>query len=79
MPKMNGSKLYQEIRKADTKVKICFITAFDVYHGEMKKELLNDLNMLHQDKEERLDAECFIQKPIDIDELVKRIKVELNS
>jgi len=79
MPKMNGFELYQEIRKVDTRVKICFITAFDIYHGEIKKGLLNDLNTLHQDKEERPDAECFIQKPIDIDELVKRIKVELNS
>ena len=79
MPKMNGFELYQEIRKVDTRVKICFITAFDINHGEIKKGLLNDLNTLHQDKEERPDAECFIQKPIDIDELVKRIKVELNS
>ena len=79
MPKMNGSKLYQEIRKIDDKVKICFITAFDVYHGEIKKEFLNSLNTTHQDKEGRLDVECFIQKPIDIDKLVKRIKEELNS
>ena len=34
MPKMNGFELYQEIRKVDTKVKVCFITAFDVYHEE---------------------------------------------
>ena len=79
MPKMNGFKLYQEMRKIDDKVKICFITAFDVYHGEIKKEFLNSLNTTHQDKEGRLDVECFIQKPIDIDELVKRIKEELNS
>ena len=44
MPKMNGFELYKEIRKIDDKVKICFITAFDVYHGEIKKEFLNSLN-----------------------------------
>ena len=38
MPKMNGFELYQEIRKIDDRVKICFITAFDVYHGDIKKE-----------------------------------------
>jgi DNA-binding response OmpR family regulator len=30
MPKMNGFELYNEIRKIDDKVKVCFITAFDI-------------------------------------------------
>ena len=30
MPKMNGFELYNEIRKIDDKVPICFITAFDI-------------------------------------------------
>jgi|SRR5215831_4754464 len=30
MPKMNGFELYNEIRKIDVKVPICFITAFDI-------------------------------------------------
>ena len=30
MPKMNGIELYNEIRKIDDKVKVCFITAFDI-------------------------------------------------
>jgi DNA-binding NtrC family response regulator len=77
MPKMNGYELYQEIRKIDDKVKICFITAFDVYHGEFKKSLEGS-NTIHQ-KEEESDIECFIQKPIDIDELVKQVRKELNS
>jgi DNA-binding response OmpR family regulator len=80
MPKMNGSKLYQEIRKVDDKVKICFITAFDVDYGEIKKEFQNCSKITHQDNEgKELDAKCFIQKPIEIDELVKRIKEELDS
>jgi DNA-binding response OmpR family regulator len=37
MPKMNGFELYQEIRKVDTKVKVCFITAFDVIMEISKK------------------------------------------
>ena len=81
MPKMDGSKLYQEIRKVDTKVKVCFITAFDVCHKELKKNSDTSSNASYQDKEgkEDSDVECFIQKPIDIDELVKRIKEELKS
>lgn len=80
MPKMSGLELYQEIRKVDDRVKICFITAFDVHHRELKKKFQKGSNTTYQAKEgeEQSDIECFIQKPIDIDELVKRIKKELN-
>jgi len=79
MPKMTGSELYHEIMKRDDKVKICFITAFDVYQGEIKKEIQSDLNELNHIDKEKLYEECFIQKPIDIDELVERIKEVLSS
>jgi len=69
MPNMNGFELYREIRKIDDRVKVCFITAFEVYYEELKNRF--------QYKEE--DVRCFISKPIDIDELVIRIKEELNS
>jgi DNA-binding NtrC family response regulator len=81
MPKMNGFELYHEIRKVDAKVKICFVTAFDIYSGEMKKEFHRSSNGKYQDKEED-DSDiikCFIQKPVGIDELVKRVKEQLNS
>ena len=64
MPRMNGFELYQEIRKIDDRVKICIITAFDLYHEGVGGEL---------------NIECIIQKPIEIDNLVKRVKEELNS
>ena len=81
LPKMNGFELYKEIRKIDDKVKVCFITAFDVDHGEIKKEFQSSLNITYRDEpgKKDLDVKCFIQKPIDIDELVKRVKEELNS
>lgn len=78
MPNMNGFELYREIRKIDERVKVCFITAFEVYHEELKKKFQSNLNTSPQYKQE-VDVKCFIQKPIDIDELVKRIKEELNS
>jgi CheY-like chemotaxis protein len=78
MPNMNGFELYREIRKIDEKVKVCFITAFEVYHEELKKKFQSNLDTSPQYKQE-VDVKCFIQKPIDIDELVKRIKEELNS
>ena len=79
MPKMNGFELYQEIRKVDTIVKVCFITAFDVYHGDIKKEFQDSSDSMRQEGKEDSDLKCIIQKPIDLDELVKRIKEELNS
>src|SRR5437588_1931057 len=80
MPNMNGFELYREIRKIDERVKVCFITAFEVYYDELKKKFQNSLNASsrRQHRQEE-DVKCFIQKPIDIDELIKRIKQELNS
>ena len=77
---MNGFELYREIRKIDNKVKVCFVTAFEVYHEELKKKFLSSLNALpHPLQYPQEDVKCFIRKPIDIDDLVKRIKEELNS
>jgi DNA-binding response OmpR family regulator len=33
MPKMNGFQLYREIKKIDDKVKVCFLTAGEMYYG----------------------------------------------
>jgi DNA-binding LytR/AlgR family response regulator len=39
MPVMNGLELYQEIRKLDDKVKICFlIGASDLYYEDFGKQ-----------------------------------------
>ena len=58
MPKMNGFELYNEIRKIDDKVPVCFITAFDI---------------------EKQDVECLIRKPIDIGDLVKRVRAKIQG
>jgi two-component SAPR family response regulator len=54
MPKMNGFELFEKIRKIDDKVKVCFITAFEVYYQSLR-ELFPTEN-----------AECSIKKPIAI-------------
>src|SRR5256885_17144011 len=38
MPKMDGITVYQEIRKLDDKVEICFLTAGDVNYEVFAKE-----------------------------------------
>jgi DNA-binding response OmpR family regulator len=65
MPKMNGYELYNEIRKIDDKVKICFITAFDIQKDEHFDSIIKSTNK---------DKPVVIRKPINIEELVKRIK-----
>ena len=33
---MNGYDLYKEIRKLDKKVKVCFLTASEIYNEELR-------------------------------------------
>jgi len=67
MPKLDGIELYREIRKADDKVKICFMTAFDI-QIEILNEALSTLG---------LKKPIVIRKPITIDNLIARVKAEL--
>jgi two-component system catabolic regulation response regulator CreB/two-component system response regulator ChvI len=66
MPKMNGFELYKEMDKIDNHAKVCFITAFEVYYEALREVFPS------------MEVECFIRKPIEIGNLVKRIKNELN-
>jgi PleD family two-component response regulator len=63
MPKMNGFELYHEIRKLDDKVKVCFLTAGEMYDEEIRKESFPEL-----------DINCFIRKPIANQDLIQRVK-----
>jgi len=65
MPKMNGFQLYEELEKLDKEAKVCFITAFEVYYQSLR-ELFP-----------QIDIDCFIKKPIDSEELIKKIQLEL--
>jgi two-component system catabolic regulation response regulator CreB/two-component system response regulator ChvI len=38
MPKIIGFELYTEMQKIDSQVKICFVTAGEMYYNEVKKE-----------------------------------------
>lgn len=60
MPKMNGFELYREIRKKDTQVKVCFITAFEISKDESGEPSADGL----------VD---FIRKPVDMKELANRV------
>jgi CheY-like chemotaxis protein len=68
MPKMNGFELYYKIRKLDDKVKVCFLTAGEMYDEEIREETFPEL-----------DTNCFIRKPIANQDLIQRVKDILNS
>jgi len=68
MPKMNGYELYKEIRKIDDKLKVCFLTASEIYDESLRVPPLHLLD----------DVKCFIPKPLTIDDLVKEVKEQLN-
>jgi two-component system, OmpR family, response regulator ChvI len=69
MPEMDGFSLYEEIRKIDNKVKVCFITAFEVNYQALRA--------VFPAATSTDDIGCFIRKPVDMDDLVKRKNAEI--
>ena len=70
MPKMNGFELHQKIRKMDNKVKVCFISSYNVDYTALREQIPS------------LELDCLIskntiRKPIEISKLIKRIESEL--
>ena len=60
MPKMNGYELYRKLNKIDDKVKTCFLTAsMDEYKEEYRANFAS--------------SDCFLIKPITIDDLIKKV------
>jgi DNA-binding response OmpR family regulator len=64
MPKTHGFELYREIRKIDSQVKVCFLTAGEMYYGAYA-DIFNENQ--------------FIRKPIGNKELINRINEIINS
>jgi CheY-like chemotaxis protein len=62
MPKMDGFKLYKELRKKDKNVKICFLTAGEMYYEEYRKHVIPEVS-----------PDKIIRKPISNADLVRII------
>jgi CheY-like chemotaxis protein len=77
MADMNGFELHAELRKLDTPLKVCFITAYEIYLENAGGQHQRTTSRQHNIAE--VDVKCFIQKPIAVAELVKRVKEELHS
>jgi len=63
MPKMNGFDLYQKMKEIDSNVKICFLTASELFYEKYRKISAYP----------RVDKEKFIQKPLRTEELIRRL------
>ena len=69
MPEMNGFQLLRKLRSIDYKIKICFLTAADMgYYTETDSDIINDLG-----------KGCFVSKPIDSEDIIRRLKSMLSS
>jgi two-component SAPR family response regulator len=59
MSKMNGFELYREIKKIDNKVKVCFLTAGEMYYG-ISSDIFDEKNQ-------------FISKPVENEQLQRKV------
>jgi DNA-binding response OmpR family regulator len=65
MPQIDGFTVYEQIKRRDRNVKVCFIIASEEYYKEHFPELKKE--------------ECFMQKPIPLDNLLERVNVVLSN
>ena len=65
MPKMNGYELYNEIKKLDAEVKVCFLTGSEVYVENLRRPT------------EEILGKCFIPKPVSIEDFVRNVRRQI--
>jgi two-component system, OmpR family, response regulator ChvI len=68
MPKMDGFELYEQLKKIDPDVNVCFLTAKEMYHHEVREV-----------KHCALNKDLFLQKPISNENLVREIDKKTNG
>jgi two-component system catabolic regulation response regulator CreB/two-component system response regulator ChvI len=67
MPKMYGHELYDKMKKLDGRLKVCFMTATYQNYEALRAAFPT------------IEIECFVKKPVEIKDLVKRINAELEQ
>jgi CheY-like chemotaxis protein len=68
MPEMGGFELYEQLKKIDPDVKVCFLTASEMYHHEVREV-----------EHCALREDLFLQKPISNEDLVREIDKKING
>lgn len=69
MPKISGLDLYQKMKEIDSNVKICFLTASELFYEEYRR----------LDAYPSLDKAYFIQKPFRSEDLIYKLNEILYS
>lgn len=67
MTPINGFELYRRLQTIDKKLRVCFITAFEIYHDEFRRVF------------PKIKVECFVRKPVGIEEVVKIVTQQLDQ
>ena len=65
MPKMYGHELYDDMKRIDKKMKVCFMTATYLNYEALR------------DAFPTIEIECYIQKLVETKDLVRKINAEL--
>jgi two-component SAPR family response regulator len=70
MPKIDELELYEKIMEIDDKVMVWFITVYETYYRALKE--------VSSISKGEMSSAPVIEKPIEIDKLVKQIKTQLD-
>jgi CheY-like chemotaxis protein len=65
MPNMNGFELYNKIENIDNKIKVCFISAYDMDDRALREQFPS------------MQIKTFLPKPIAVSDLIKKVETEL--
>ena len=65
IPKMNGFEFSRQILELDVNVRVCYITAAEINLRALREQFPT------------LSIGCFIKKPIGVEDLVRRVRAEL--
>lgn len=65
MPSIDGFELYEQMHKIDPAVKVCFVTAYEINYHALREIFSSP------------DESCFLKKPVEMNDLINRINLEL--
>jgi CheY-like chemotaxis protein len=65
MPNMNGFELFHKMERIDNKVKVCFISAYDMNDKALREQFPS------------MQIKSFLPKPIAVSDLIKKVETEL--
>ena len=68
MPEMDGFHLYKEMKRIDSKIKVCFLTASEMYDERFREEEWC-----------AIDIDLFVRKSIENEKLIKKLNTIISQ